>query len=130
MSGLTRALFPTTRMRRARSSATLRSLVAETVLGPADLIYPVFVLEGEGLSEPVPSMPGISRQSIDGLLQEARQAQALGIPAIALFPVIDAGQKSLNGEECANPEGLVQRTVRSLKQELPELAIITDVALD
>jgi len=130
MSGLTRALFPTTRMRRVRSSATLRSLVAETALGPTDLIYPVFVLDGEGRSEPVPSMPGISRQSIDGLLQEAHQAQALGIPAIALFPVVDSAHKSLNGEECANPEGLVQRTVRSLKQELPELAIITDVALD
>jgi len=130
MSGPTRALFPATRMRRTRSSATLRALVAETALGPADLIYPLFVLDGEGRSEPVSSMPGISRQSIDGLLQEAATAYALGIPAIALFPVIDAGHKSLNGEECANPDGLVQRTVQALKKELPELAIITDVALD
>jgi porphobilinogen synthase len=117
-------------MRRTRSSATLRALVAETALGPADLIYPLFVLDGEGRSEPVASMPGISRQSIDGLLQEAITAYTLGIPAIALFPVIDAGHKSLNGEECANPDGLVQRTVQALKKELPELAIITDVALD
>jgi porphobilinogen synthase len=117
-------------MRRTRRSAALRQLTAETGLGPADLIYPVFVLDGEGRAEPVESMPGICRQSIDGLLQEAGQARALGIPAIALFPVVDAAQKSLNGEECANPDGLVQRTVRALKSELPELAVITDVALD
>jgi porphobilinogen synthase len=117
-------------MRRTRRSAALRRLVAETRLGSSDLIYPVFVLDGEGRSEPVESMPGIFRQSIDGLLEEAAEAVSLGIPAIALFPVVDAGQKSLNGEECANPDGLVQRTVRTLKSELPELAVITDVALD
>ena len=130
MSTFRRALFPTTRMRRTRRSAALRQLVAETRLGPSDLIYPVFVLDGEGRSEPVESMPGIFRQSIDGLLQEAGQAASLGIPAIALFPVVDAAQKSPNGEECTNPDGLVQRTVRTLKSELPALAVITDVALD
>ncbi len=130
MSTFTRALFPATRMRRTRRSAALRRLVAETGLGSSDLIYPVFVLDGEGRSEPVASMPGICRQSIDGLLNEAGEAQALGIPAIALFPVIDAEQKSANGEECANPDGLVQQTVRTLKKELPELLVITDVALD
>ena len=130
MSRFTRALFPSTRMRRTRRSAALRRLTAETGLSSSDLIYPVFVLDGKGRSEPVESMPGICRQSIDGLLQEAGDAQALGIPAIALFPVVDADQKSLNGEECANPDGLVQRTVRTLKSELPELAVITDVALD
>ncbi len=130
MSRFTMALFPSTRLRRTRHSAALRRLVAETGLGPADLIYPVFVLDGEGRSEPVESMPGIYRQSIDGLLQEAGDARELGIPAIALFPVVDAGQKSLNGEECANPDGLIQRTVRALKKEFPELAVITDVALD
>ncbi len=124
------ALFPSTRLRRTRRSAALRRLVAETGLGPADLIYPVFVLDGEGRSEPVESMPGIYRQSVYGLLQEAGDARELGNPAIALFPVVDAGQKSLNGEECANPDGLIQRTVRALKNELPDLAIITDVALD
>ena len=117
-------------MRRTRRSAALRRLVAETGLGPADLIYPVFVLDGDGRREPVESMPGIYRQGIDGLLKEAAEAQSLGIPAIALFPVVDASQKSLRGEECANPDGLVQRTVRALKSELPELALITDVALD
>ncbi len=117
-------------MRRIRRSAVLRRLVAETELGPADLIYPVFVLDGDGRREPVESMPGIYRQSMDGLLKEAAEAQSLGIPAIALFPVVDASQKSLRGEECANPDGLVQRTVRVLKNELPELALITDVALD
>ena len=130
MSVFTRALFPSRRMRRTRSSAALRRLTAETGLSSSDLIYPVFVLEGEGRSEPVESMPGIVRQSIDGLLREASEAQALGIPAIALFPVVDAEQKSLDGAECARPDGLVQRTVRALKSELPELAIITDVALD
>jgi porphobilinogen synthase len=117
-------------MRRTRKSAALRRLVAETGLGTSDLIYPVFVLDGEGRSEPVESMPGINRLSIDGLLKEAAEAQRLGIPAIAIFPVVDAGQKSPNGDECANPDGLVQRTVRTLKSELPELAVITDVALD
>jgi len=117
-------------MRRTRRSAALRALVAESTLGPADLIYPVFVLDGENRVEAVPSMPGIERKSVDILLQEAKEAVLLGIPAIALFPVIDAAAKSLDGAECANPDGLVQRTVRALKKELPELAIITDVALD
>ncbi|MDH3266303.1 MAG: porphobilinogen synthase [Gammaproteobacteria bacterium] len=130
MSTFYRALFPATRMRRTRRSAALRELTAETRLGSSDLVYPVFVLDGEGRSEPVESMPGIFRQSIDGLLKEAGEAKALGIPAIALFPVIDTKQKSPNGDECANPDGLVQRTVRTLKQELPDLAVITDVALD
>ena len=122
--------FPTTRLRRTRRSAALRALVAEASLSPADLIYPVFVIDGEGLSQPVPSMPGIRRQSMDGILREAGQAVSLGIPAIALFPVIEAGLKSLNGAECANPDGLAQRTVRTLKKEYPDLAVVTDVALD
>ncbi len=130
MSKFPRALFPATRMRRTRRSAALRALVAETGLDASDLIYPCFVLDGEGRSEAVESMPGIERHSIDGLLREAGEAQGLGIPAIALFPVIDEAQKSPNGEECANPDGLVQRAVRALKAELPELAVITDVALD
>ncbi len=117
-------------MRRTRRSAALRALVAETGLNASDFIYPVFVLDGEGRSEAVESMPGIERRSIDGLLREAGEAQGLGIPAIALFPVIDAAQKSPDGDECANPDGLVQRAVRALKAELPELAVITDVALD
>ncbi|MDX1403003.1 MAG: porphobilinogen synthase [Woeseiaceae bacterium] len=130
MSAFPRALFPASRMRRGRRSAALRALVAETALSASDLIYPCFVLEGEGRSEAVESMPGISRHSIDGLLKEAATAAELGIPAIALFPVIDAEGKSENGEEAANPDGLVPRAVRALKAELPELAVITDVALD
>jgi len=117
-------------MRRTRRSASLRALVAETGLSPSDLIYPVFVLDGEGRTEAVQSMPGVERKSIDGLLKDAETAHALGIPAVALFPVIEGDLKSLDGAECANPEGLVQRTVRTLKRELPELAVITDVALD
>ena len=124
------ALYPSVRMRRTRRSAALRSLVAESALGPADLIYPVFVLDGQGKTEAIPSMPGIERKSADLLVEDAREAESLGIPAIALFPVVDVNGKSLDGAECANPHGLVQRTVRLLKAELPGLAIITDVALD
>src|SRR5210317_300052 len=122
--------FPWIRMRRNRRTPALRSLVQETTLSSADFIYPVFVLEGEGCKEDVPSMPGISRKSIDLLLKELTDVHELGIPAVALFPVIEQDKKSLDGAECANPDGLVQRTVRALKAELPELAVITDVALD
>ena len=122
--------FPWIRMRRNRRTPALRSLVQETTLSSADFIYPVFVLEGEGCEEDVPSMPGISRKSIDLLLKELKEAHKLGIPAVALFPVIDQDRKSLDGAECANPDGLVQRTVRAIKAELPELAVMTDVALD
>ena len=130
MSKKPTSLFPAIRMRRARKSATLRALVAESALSPADLIYPVFVLEGQGQREAVPSMPGIERKSIDGMLAEAAEAAELGVPALALFPVVDADRKSLDGAECANPDGLVQRAVRALKTDLPEITVITDVALD
>ena len=130
MSSYLQAGFPAIRMRRSRKSAALRRLVAETTLSPADLIYPLFVLAGDGRSETVASMPGIERLSIDGVLAKAGEAQQCGIPALALFPVIDQEQKSLRGEESANPDGLVPRTVRALKSAFPELAIITDVALD
>jgi len=122
--------FPQTRLRRTRRTAALRRLVAETGLGPGDLIYPVFVLDGENRTEPVPSMPGIERKSVDGLLRDLGEAAALGIPAVALFPVIGPDKKSLDGAECANPDGLVQTTVRKIKAEYPDLAVITDVALD
>lgn len=122
--------FPRTRLRRARRTDALRRLTAETVLSVDDLIYPVFVLDGKAAAEPVPSMPGISRKNVDDLLSELTEARDLGIPAVALFPVIEANFKSLDGAECCNPDGLVQRTVRAIKEELPELAVITDVALD
>jgi porphobilinogen synthase len=122
--------FPQIRMRRSRRTANLRRLVAETGLGPGDFIYPVFVLDGEGRTEAVPSMPGIERKSVDVLLKELGEAVALGIPAVALFPVIDTDKKSLDGAECANSSGLVQTTVRAIKAEYPDLVVITDVALD
>jgi len=122
--------FPQLRMRRSRRTAALRTLVAETGLGSGDLIYPVFILDGKNRSEAIPSMPGISRKSVDGLLKELEEAVTLGIPAVALFPVIDGDKKSLDGAECANPEGLVQTAVRAIKAEYPDLLVITDVALD
>jgi porphobilinogen synthase len=130
MSASTPGQFPELRLRRGRRTPALRRLVAETTLSSADFIYPVFVLDGEGMSQPVPSMPGVTRKSIDILLPELTEACALGIPAVALFPVIDAQHKSLDGAECANPDGLVQRTVQAIKAELPDLAVMTDVALD
>ena len=122
--------FPQVRLRRSRRTASLRRLVAETALSVDNLIYPVFVLDGEGRAEPVDSMPGIQRRSIDGLIKELGEAVDLGIPAVALFPVIDEQHKTLNGDECANPEGLVQRAVQAIKSAYPDLCVITDVALD
>ena len=130
MSGFSQGQFPSTRLRRTRRTATLRRLVEESALSPSDLIYPMFVLDGKNRSEPVASMPGIERRSTDGILAETDEAVSLGIPAVALFPVVDAELKSLNGDECANPLGLVQRTVTAIKAKHPELAVITDVALD
>jgi porphobilinogen synthase len=122
--------YPLTRMRRMRRDGFSRALMRETVLVPADLILPVFVCEGHGVREPVASMPGVERLSIDQLLVLAGQAHVLGIPAVALFPVTPESAKSLDASEAWNPEGLAQRTVRALKSALPELGVITDVALD
>ncbi|HHB12242.1 MAG TPA: porphobilinogen synthase [Chromatiales bacterium] len=122
--------YPFTRMRRMRRDDFSRRLMRETVLTPDDLIYPVFVLEGKGEREPVPSMPGIERMSIDLLVEEARQLTRLGVPAMALFPVTPPEAKSENAEEAYNPDGLAQRAVRALKDAVPELGVITDVALD
>ncbi len=122
--------FPRVRLRRSRRTASLRRLVAEASLSADDLIYPVFVLDGAKRVEAVPSMPGVERKSVDGLLRELGDAVGLGIPAVALFPVIDGDKKSLDGAECANSEGLVQTAVRAIKAEYPDLAVITDVALD
>lgn len=122
--------FPLTRMRRTRKNAFSRRLVRETSMSPDDLIYPVFVLEGKDQREPVVSMPGVERMSIDILLSSARDWHALGIPALALFPVTPASAKSLDAREAWNSDGLAQRAVRALKEALPELGIITDIALD
>ena len=122
--------FPATRLRRMRRDDFSRRLMRESHLSVDDLIYPVFVREGQGQSEAVGSMPGVFRHSPDKLLELAREAHALGIPALAVFPVIDAQKKSAAAEEAWNPDGLVPRVVRMLKAELPELGVITDVALD
>ena len=122
--------YPTTRLRRMRRDAFSRALMRETVLTPSDLILPVFVCEGRDVAEAVPSMPGVERLSIDRLLRVAGEALRLGVPALALFPVTPGEAKSLDAREAWNPEGLVQRTVRALKQAHPGLGVITDVALD
>ncbi|MGM0987593.1 MAG: porphobilinogen synthase [Pseudomonadota bacterium] len=127
---MTTRQFPSSRLRRMRRDDFSRRLMREHALTAADLIWPVFVLEGEGQREAVPSMPGVERLSLDLLIEEAREAVTLGIPAIALFPVVGTELKSELAEEAYNAAGLVQRSVRALKEALPELGIITDVALD
>ena len=122
--------YPATRMRRMRRNDFSRRLMRESQLTAADLIYPMFIIEGDGVREPVASMPGIDRLSIDQLVKDAGEAAALGIPAVVLFPVIDSRQKSADAHEAWNPKGLVQRAVRALKDAKPELGVITDVALD
>ena len=126
----TPAQFPALRLRRMRRDPFSRALMRENVITPADLIYPVFILEGRGQREPVLSMPGVERISIDLLLEVAQECVALGIPVLALFPVIDAALKTPDGIEATNPDGLVPRAVRALKEHFPELGILTDVALD
>ncbi len=122
--------FPRIRPRRLRRDAFSRALVREARLAPEDLVWPVFVLEGSGRREPVASMPGVERLSIDELVKEAERAAGLGIPALALFPVTPPEKKSEDAAEAYNPDGLAQRAVRALKAALPELGVITDVALD
>jgi porphobilinogen synthase len=122
--------FPAARMRRLRRHRFLRRLVREASLSADDFIYPVFVLDGDGRREPVPSMPGIERLSIDLLTADAEHLLELGIPAVALFPVTPGDAKSEDGREAWNPEGLAQRAVAALKSRFPELGVITDVALD
>ena len=118
------------RPRRMRRDEFSRRLMRENVLTTNDLIYPVFVLDGESRIEDITSMPGIQRQSIDVLLKTAAECVQLGIPALAIFPVVDAPQKSLDAAEAYNADGLVQRTVKALKQAFPQLGVITDIALD
>jgi porphobilinogen synthase len=117
-------------MRRMRRDDFSRRLMREHRLSADDLIYPVFVLEGENIVQPVASMPGVSRTSLDGLLRTAEEAVSLGVPALALFPVVEDSKKSLGAEEAYNPDGLVPRVVQALKQRFPELGVITDIALD
>jgi porphobilinogen synthase len=118
------------RPRRLRRTETLRRMVRENILRVEDLIYPLFVMEGEGQREEIPSMPGCYRYTLDLLLDEVKQADELGIGAIALFPLIPHDQKDNAGTESYNPDGLIPRAVRTIKQAVPEILVITDVALD
>ncbi len=122
--------YPRTRLRRNRRDAWSRGLVRETIVTPADLIWPVFVREGTGQRTPVPSMPGVARLTIDQLVKEARRAATLGIPAIALFPQTPSRLKTDDGAEAWNPENLVCRAVRAVKRAVPEIGVMCDVALD
>ena len=122
--------YPNKRMRRMRRDAFSRDLMREHVLTSKDFIYPVFVLEGSNKIEEVKSMPGVQRKSLDLLLKEAEQCVKLGIPVMAIFPVIDSSLKSLDASEAYNPEGLVPRVVAALKKNFPELGVMTDIALD
>jgi porphobilinogen synthase len=125
-----KGVFPMSRMRRMRRDEFSRRLMREHTLTADDLIYPVFVLEGSGRTEAVASMPGVERMSLDRLLPVAEKALKLGVPALALFPVVDGSRKTQGAEEAWNPAGLVPTVVARLKQEFPELGVITDVALD
>ena len=122
--------FPATRLRRMRRDEFSRRLMRETQLTTDALIYPLFIVEGSGVRQPVASMPGVERLSIDELVRECAELVRLRIPAIALFPVTPAEKKTLDGREAWNPDGIAQRAVRAVKKEFPELGVITDVALD
>jgi porphobilinogen synthase len=122
--------FPRVRMRRMRRDDFSRRMMRETTLTPSDFIYPVFVMEGSKQRVAVPSMPGVERVTLDELVREAEACATLGVPAIALFPVTPPEAKSLDGHEAWNPNGLAQRAVRAIKQAVPELGVVTDVALD
>jgi porphobilinogen synthase len=124
------ASFPATRMRRTRSAPWIRRMVAENTLTSDQLIWTVFLREGDGQATPVESMPGVVRHSVEGLVEAAREARDLGIPALALFPYVEADKKTPTADEATNPDNLICRAVRRLKEELPDLGLICDVALD
>src|SRR5438093_1533710 len=122
--------FPAVRMRRMRRDEFSRRLMREHVLTPDDLMFPVFVVEGKGRTQPVPSMPGVSRYTPDKLLPVAERCLKLGVPVMALFPAIDPSLKTPDGAEATNPDGLIPRVIGALKKRFPELGVMTDVALD
>ena len=124
------APFPAIRMRRMRRDTFSRNLMRENHVTASDLIYPVFIVDGENRVEPVASMPGVERMSLDKLLEVAKDCVQLGIPVMALFPSIDQSLKTEDGVEATNPDGLIPRAIRALKQTCPELGILTDIALD
>lgn len=126
----TPAPFPTARLRRTRQSAAVRGLVRQNSLSVDDLIWPVFVRDGVGIEEPIPSMPGVVRRSVDKIVEAAREAADLGIPVICLFPYTDASLKTDDCAEAWNPDNLSNRATRAIKEAVPEIAVMTDVALD
>jgi len=130
MSSIVTGQYPNSRMRRMRRDPFSRALMRENTVTAADLICPVFILDGENQRQQVASMPGVERVSVDLLLKVAEECVSLGIPVLALFPVIDASLKTYDGVEATNPDGLVPRAVRTLKQHFPQLGILTDIALD
>ena len=130
MSIITSAAYPAPRPRRMRRDPFSRAMMRENTITAADLIYPVFVLEGENQRQQVASMPGVERLSLDLLLQTAEECVKLGIPALALFPLVDQSVKTYDGIEATNPDGLVPRVIRALKKNFPELGVISDIALD
>ncbi len=124
------AAYPATRFRRTRQSPAIRALTQENTLSVGNLIWPVFVRDGEGVEEPVPSMPGVMRRSVDRVVEAAREAADLGIPAICLFPYTDPAKKTRDCAEAWNPENLSNRATRAIKAAVPGIAVMTDVALD
>ncbi|MDB5691201.1 MAG: hemB [Alphaproteobacteria bacterium] len=124
------AAFPAARLRRTRASAWSRALVAEHVLTPADLIWPLFIAEGKGAEEPIASLPGVSRWPVDRIAERAREARDLGIPCLALFPNTPRALRSDDAGEALNPDNLICRAIREIKARVPEIGILTDVALD
>jgi porphobilinogen synthase len=124
------ASFPALRLRRTRIAPWSRRMVAETVLTPADLIWPLFVTEGQGVEEPIATLPGVSRWSLDGIAARAREARDLGIPCIALFPNTPQHLRTPDGREALNPDNLICRAIRTIKDAAPEIGVLTDVALD
>jgi porphobilinogen synthase len=127
---MSHASFPSIRMRRSRSSAWCRALVAEHALTPSDLIWPLFVAEGEGVEEPIATLPGVSRWSVDLIVERVREARDLGIPCVALFPNTPRDLRTDDASEALNPDNLICRAIRAAKEAVPEVGVLTDVALD
>ena len=127
---MTNASYPALRLRRTRASAWSRAMHAENRLAPSDFIWPLFVTEGQGVEEPIRSLPGVSRWSVDLMVERARDARAAGIPCLALFPNTQPERRSDDGEEALNPDNLMCRAIRAIKDAVPDIGILTDVALD
>ena len=127
---MTQASFPAIRMRRGRSAPWIREMLAENRLHPSDFIWPLFICEGKGSEEPIATLPGVSRWSVDRLAEKAREARDLGIPCVALFPNTPANLRSEDAREAFNPDNLICRAIRAIKYAVPEVGVLTDVALD